>query len=78
MTDTSEMMTIEEMEKKYEGYWVLIGEPVVDDMQRLLAGRVLFHSTDRDEVYRKVGEYPPGHYGYRSFVPWPKDMEFLL
>ena len=28
-------------------------------------------------VYRKVGEYPPGHYGYRSFVPWPKDMEFL-
>jgi hypothetical protein len=74
----SEMMTIEEMAKKYDGYWVLIGDPVTDDMQRVLAGRVLFHSTDRDEVYRKVTEYPPGHYAYDCFIPIPKDTIFVL
>ena len=73
-----EILTIEEMEKKYAGYWVLIGDLVLDENRSVRAGRVVFHSTDRDEVYRKDAESPPGHYAYRSFIPWPKDKVLLL
>jgi hypothetical protein len=34
----------------------LIGDPETDESQRLLAGTVLFHSPDRDDVDRKLLE----------------------
>ena len=74
----NEILTIEEMEEKYAGFWVLIGDPEVDELQQLRGGRVLFHSTSSEDIYQKDAELPPGHYGYRSFVPWPKDTEWLL
>lgn len=33
--------------------WVLIGDPETDQATQQVSGRVLFHSKDRDEVYRK-------------------------
>lgn len=50
----STVMSIEEMEKKFDSEWILIDEPLTDETLNVLGGRVLHHSKDRDEVYRQA------------------------
>jgi hypothetical protein len=75
---TDEVLTIEEIEARYAPDWVLIGEPQTDETLRLLAGKVLFHSPDHDEVYRKAGELRPGRFAVRYLGEWPEDVAFVL
>ncbi len=74
----SEILTIEEIEARYAPEWVLIAEPQVDDEQRLLGGRVVYTSTDRDELYRKAMELKLDRIAVRYLGTWPEDMEFVL
>ena len=46
-------MTIEEMESSFDSEWVLVGDPTTDESLNVLKGKVLHHSKERDEVYRK-------------------------
>lgn len=73
-----ELLTIDEMKTRYAPDWVLIGDPRTDDSQHLLAGRVLFHSPDREEVYRKAIELRPGYFAFRYLGELPEDMAFVL
>ncbi|MEJ7637342.1 MAG: hypothetical protein WKF75_04950 [Singulisphaera sp.] len=73
-----EILTIEEIKARYAPNWVLIGEPQTDEYQRLHAGKVLFCSSDREEVYRKAIELRPGHFAFRYLGEWPEDMAFVL
>ena len=73
-----EVLTIDEIESRFAPDWVLIGEPQTDEALDLLAGKVLFHSPDRDEVYRKAGELRPGRFAVRYLGTWPEDMVFVL
>jgi hypothetical protein len=41
-------------------------------------GKVLFHSPDRDEVYRKAGELRPGRFAVRYLGPWPENVALIL
>jgi hypothetical protein len=75
---TGEVLTIEQIEARYAPEWVLIGDPQVDDEQRLLAGVVLFSSPDRDELYRKAMELKLDHIAVRYLGTWPADMAFVL
>lgn len=52
-------MTIAEIESQFESEWVLIENPKTDEGLNVLAGRVLHHSKDRDEVYRKAVSLRP-------------------
>ena len=52
-------MTMKEMESSFDSEWVLVGDPVTDEGHNVLRGRVLHHSKDRDEVYRKGLELRP-------------------
>ena len=47
-------MTMEEIESQFDSEWVLIEDPKTDEGLKVLGGRVLHHSKDRDEVYRKA------------------------
>ena len=49
-----EVMTIEEIESRFNSEWVLVGDPVTDATNHVLSGRVLAHSADRDELYRRA------------------------
>ena len=51
-----EMLSVEEIEDRFAPEWVLVGEPRADDGHRLLGGKVLHHSPDRDDIYRKATE----------------------
>ena len=44
---------------------------------KLLAGKVLFHSPDRDEVYRKARELRPGRFAVRYLGTWPDNMALI-
>jgi len=50
----NEEMTIEEIESRFASEWVLIEDPKTDEELKVLGGKVLHHSKDRDEVYRKA------------------------
>jgi hypothetical protein len=45
-----EILTIDEIKARYAPDWVLISEPQTDEFHHVHAGRVLFHSLDREEV----------------------------
>ena len=52
-------MTMEEIESQFDSEWVLIEDPRTDEGLKILSGRVLHHSKDRDEVYRKAVSLRP-------------------
>ena len=47
-------MTMSEMKSRFRSEWILIGDPDTDSELNVLGGKVLCHSRDRDEVYRKA------------------------
>ena len=55
----NEEMTIEEIESRFESEWVLIEDPRTDEALKVLGGKVVHHSKDRDEVYRKAVSLRP-------------------
>lgn len=74
----SELITYAEIEKQYDGEWVLLGDTVTAKGPRILRGKVLWHSKDRDEVYRKAMELRPKHAAVLFMGNPPKGMEFAL
>jgi hypothetical protein len=73
-----ETLSIDEIKARYAPDWVLVGEPQTDELQRLRAGKVLFHSPDREEVYRKAIDLRPGEFAFRYLGEFPEDMAFAL
>jgi hypothetical protein len=73
-----EILTIEEIRKRFDGEWVLVGDPELSDMQKVLSGKVLSHSKDRDEVYRKGLELRPKHSAVLCFAKIPEDVVIVL
>ena len=75
----SEILTIEEIKERFPSQHVLLEDPMTkENSQQVHGGRVRWHSTDRDEVYRKMGEL---HIRYAAFVftgVTPDEMHFAL
>ncbi len=67
------LQTIEEIKAEFPSEWVLIGEPRTDEWARLQGGRVLFHSPNRDDVYRKAVESRLPHFAVRYFGTMPEN-----
>ncbi len=74
----AEILTFEQIKARYDGEWVLIGNPVTDDSLSVHEGAVLWHSKDRDEVYRKARELKPAHSAILFFGHLPKDTAIVL
>jgi hypothetical protein len=73
-----EILTVEQIEARFAPDWVLIGEPQTDEDLSLRAGKVLFHSPDRDEVYRVARELRPGRFAVRYLGTWPENIALVL
>ena len=56
-----EVMSIAEIQTRFESEWVLLKDPETTESLEVIKGRVLWHSKDRDEVYRKARELRPIH-----------------
>jgi hypothetical protein len=74
----SEVLSYPEIQQRYEGEWVLIAYQSLDENLKPIAGEVIAHSPDRDEVYAALGKR--GHQGVaiECFVKVPEDMAFIL
>jgi hypothetical protein len=55
----NDVMTIAEIESQFNSEWVLLESPQTDDQLHVVSGKVVSHSKDRDEVYRKAVELRP-------------------
>jgi hypothetical protein len=74
----AEILNIEEIKSRYDGEWVLIGDPVADESLTVVRGSVLWHSKDRDEVYCKARELKLAHSAILFFGHLPKDAAIVL
>jgi hypothetical protein len=74
----AEVLTIDEIRARHDGEWVLVGDPVQDEKLKVLAGTVLAHSKNRDDVYARAVELRPQRSAMLCFVPMPKDAIFII
>jgi hypothetical protein len=74
----SDVLTIAEIQSKFDSEWVLVGDPGTDDSLQVQHGLVLYHSKDRDEVYRKAIELRPTRFAMLYTGTIPKDTAIVL
>ena len=72
------IMTVEEMRAQFESEWVLIENPQTNDALEVLKGKILHHSKDRDEVYRRAVALRPKRSAIVYTGEIPEDMEIAL
>ena len=74
----NEILTIQEIEAKFPSEWVLVENPETNAALQVKRGKVLWHSKDRDEVYRKARELQPKHSAFLYTGEIPEDMAIVL
>ena len=67
----NEVMTIADIEARFDSEWVLLGDPVTDRTLNVRSGRILAHSPDRDAVYRRAATLKPKRFAvlYTGVTP---------
>ena len=72
------IMTVEEMRTQFESEWVLVENPQTNDALEVLKGKILHHSKDRDEVYRKAVAMRPKRSAIVYTGEIPEDTAVVL
>ena len=57
----TDILTLTEIRSRFPGTWILLEDPDTTKKLEIRGGRVLFHSKDRDEVYREAIARRPKH-----------------
>jgi hypothetical protein len=74
----SEVLTIAEIQSQFDSEWVLVEDPNTDESLQVHSGNVIYHSKDRDEVYRKAIELRPKRFAMLYTGILPKDTAIVL
>jgi hypothetical protein len=72
------MFTISEIQSHFASEWVLLDEPQTNEACEVQSGKLLYHSPDRDEVYRKAVELRPKHFAVLYTGTIPDGTEVVL
>ena len=73
-----EAMSLAEILSEFKSEWVLLEDPETTESLEVKGGKVLWHSKDRDEVYRKAREIRPKHSAILYTGTLPKEMVVVL
>ena len=73
-----EVLSVAEIRARFDAEWVLLEDPITTESLDIEGGKVLCHSKDRDEVYRKAKELQPKHSAVLFVGTRPKDMVVIL
>ena len=73
----NKFITWAEIEKRFDGQWVLLENPKTDKHLRILGGILRCHSKHRDVVYRRGIKLKPKHAAV-LYVGKPKLMHYVL
>jgi hypothetical protein len=71
-------LTIAEIRSQFDSEWILVGEPKTNALQEVEEGNVIWHSKDRDEVYRKAVELRPRRFAILFTGTIPEDTAIVL
>jgi hypothetical protein len=71
-------MTLLEIETQFDGEWILVGDPETDAHLNVIKGKVLCHSKDRDEVYRRMVEIRPKRSAMLFTGDFPENTAVVL
>ncbi len=74
----NEISSYSEIKQRHDGEWVLLGDIVTSKDLKILRGRVLWHSKDRNDMWRKAKELRPKRCAVLFMGRPPKGMEFAL
>jgi hypothetical protein len=74
----NEVLTIAEIQARYDSEWVLVEDPTTDAALEVQSGRVVCHSKDRDEVYRKAVELKPKRFATLYTGRMPANTAIVL
>ncbi len=75
---TDEVLTMSQIEAKFESEWVLIEAPQTDEALEVQGGTVRWHGKDREEVYRKAVEMRPKRFAIVYTGRMPQDTAIVL
>lgn len=73
-----DVMTLSEIEARFDSEWILIGDPVTNEALDVTRGRVLWHGKDRDEMYRKAVELRPTRFAILYTGKMPEGTAVVL
>ncbi len=74
----NEILTHAEIHSHFDSEWVLVEDPEVNKQMEVVRGKVVCHSKDRDEVYRKAVELRLKHSAFLYTGIIPKDTVIVL
>ena len=74
----SETISFVEIQKRFDSEWVLLEDPETENGLKVKSGKMLWHSKDRDEVYRKARELKPKHSAVLYIGNLPQDTVIVL
>jgi hypothetical protein len=68
------VFTMKQLEARYSGEWVLLVDPVHNELMEPSRGELVFHSKDRDEVYKKAHGRKDAHTAILYVGKIPEDL----
>ncbi len=74
----SEIMTFEEIEQNYDGQWVLIAYTETDEDLKVVKGKVIAHSANKEDVYQALAEAGEQPLAIEYMGSVPEDLAFIL
>ena len=74
----SETISFAEIRRTFDSEWILLKDPETEEGLKVKRGKVLWHSKDRDEVYRKARELKPKHSALLYTGKLPQDTVIVL
>ena len=74
----NEVISLAEIQTRFKSEWVLLGDPETAESLEVRGGKVLWHSKDRDEVYRKARELRARHSAIVYTGTLPEEMVVVL
>lgn len=64
--------------KRYKNQWVLIDVTKTDKYLKIKEGKVLAHSKDKDEIYKKLLKLRPKNFAIEYTGKIPEDLAVVL
>ena len=74
----SETMTFEEMQRRYNGEWLLIAPKEVDEDLQVVKGEVLAHSREQEDIYQALESLEEQPLAIEYVGQVPKNLGFIL
>lgn len=73
-----DVLTLSEIEAQFASEWILIADPLTNESLEVQSGKVVWHSKDREEVYRKAVELRAKRFAVLYTGKMPKDTAVVL